>query len=78
MTNAFVTLLNKRKCSCYIYLYISPSSDLDELLLILQGLVHLVVGHAEHAQLRLRRFTTLREHDKVGDERNEDGLGKQL
>jgi len=60
------------------YLNVSAASNFSESLLALERLVHLVVRHAEHAELCIVVVTTLRKHHKVGHERHHDCFGIQL
>ena len=60
------------------YLDIPAAGNLTETLLTLQRLVHLVVGHTEHAQLRLVVAATLGKHHKVHHEWHHDCLRVQL
>ena len=48
------------------HLYVAAACDLAEVLVQLQGLVHLVVGHAVAAQAPLARLVHLGEHHELG------------
>lgn len=68
-------------CICVVillYLNISASGNFSEVLLLLQGLVHLVVRHAETAQASLNGVQCLCKYDKLGHIRNADDLAVQL
>ena len=56
------------------HLDVAAARDLDKVLLVLEGLVHLVVGRAEDAQLAPARTAPLGEHNKLGHERDHDDL----
>lgn len=61
-----------------MYLYVFAPGNLLEVLLLLQGLVHLVVRHAETAQAGLNGVQRLRKDHKLGHVRNTDDLSVQL
>lgn len=64
--------------SFLLHLNISAAGNFSEVLLLLQGLVHLVVGHAETAQASLNGVQRLCKDDKLGHVRNTDDLSVQL
>lgn len=47
-------------------LYISAASHLCEVLMLFQGFIHLVVGHAVATQTALAELVHLRKHHKLG------------
>lgn len=61
-----------------LYLHISAAGHFSEVLLLLQGLVHLVIRHAETAQASLDGVQCLCKYDKLGHIRNADDLSVQL
>jgi len=60
------------------YLNVTAASNFAETFLTLEGFIHLIVGHAEHAQLSLIFASALRKHHKVRHERYDNGFGVQL
>lgn len=61
-----------------MHLNIPAASNFGEVLLLLQGFVHLVVCHAETAQASLDGIQCLGENDKLCHVWNTDGLSVQL
>lgn len=61
-----------------LHLNISATGNFSEVLLLLQGLVHLVVCHAETAQAGLNRVQCLSKNYKLGHVWNTDDLSIQL
>lgn len=61
-----------------LHLNVSAASNFSEVLLLLQGLVHLVVCHAEAAQAGLNGVQRLCKYDKLGHVWNADDLSVQL
>lgn len=61
-----------------MYLYIFAPGNLLKVLLLLQGLIHLVVRHAEAPQSGLHRVIGLREHHKLGHVGDADEVPVQL
>lgn len=60
------------------HLDVSAARHLRKVLLLLQGLVHLVVGHAKTAQSGFDGIQSLCEYDELGHIRNADDLPVQL
>ena len=60
------------------YLNVFAAGNLLEVLLLLEGLVHLVVGHAEAAQAGLHGVVHLGEHHKLGHVGHADEVAVQL
>lgn len=60
--------------SSWPHLDVFAPRHLLKVLLLLQGLVHLVVGHAEAAQASLHAVVHLGEHHKLGQVRYADQL----
>lgn len=60
--------------SSWTHLDVFAPRHLLKVLLLLQGLVHLVVGHAEAAQASLHAVVHLGEHHKLGQVRHADQL----
>lgn len=61
-----------------LHLNISATGNFSEVLLLLQGLVHLVVCHAETAQAGLNGVQCLCKYDKLGHVWNTYYLSVQL
>lgn len=61
-----------------LHLDVSTASNFSEVLLLFQGLVHLVVRHAEAAQAGLNGVQRLCKYDKLGHVWNADDLSVQL
>lgn len=61
-----------------MHLNISTTGNFSEVLLLLQGLVHLVVCHAETTQTGFNGVQRLCEYDKLGHVWNADDLSVQL
>lgn len=61
-----------------MYLNVFAPGHLFEVLLLLQGLVHLVVRHTEAPQFGLHRVVHLRKHHKLGHVGHTDQLPVQL
>lgn len=69
----YTTSLNCRPCP-QTDLYVSAASHLREVLVLLQGFIHLVVGHAVAAQAALAQLIHFCKHHKLGHVRD----GRQL
>lgn len=61
-----------------MYLYVFAPGNLLEVLLLLQGLVHLVIRHTEAPQSGLHWVVRLSKHHKLGHVGNADELPVQL
>lgn len=61
-----------------LHLNISATGNFSEVLLLFEGLVHLVVCHAETAQTGLNGVQCLCKNDKLGHVWNADDLSVQL
>ena len=60
------------------HLYISASGHFSKILLLLECLVHFVIGHAEAAQAGLNGVVGLGKDDKLGHVRDTDDLPVHL
>lgn len=61
-----------------MHLNIPAAGDFSEVLLLLQGFVHLVICHAETAQASLNGIQCLGKNDKLGHVWNTDDFSVQL
>lgn len=68
----------RRVGNILIYLNISAACNFRKVFLLLQGLVHLVICHAETAQTGLYGIQSLCKYDKLGHIWNTDDLSVQL
>lgn len=59
-------------------LYVSAASHLCEILMLFQGFIHLIVGHAVAAQAALTQLIHLGKHHKLGHVGHTDQLPVQL
>lgn len=55
----------KRRMSSWTDLYVSAASHLSEVLMLLQGFIHLIISHAVAAQAALTQLIHLRKHHKL-------------